>query len=92
VKDMGGQNLFNRCGTSLAHHHLEFPSQKLKHGFDAGLTEARESPEIRSSDSDCRSAERKCFENVSAPSKATVDDDRQSPADGFDDLREALDC
>ena len=89
---MSGGNLVKRCGTSLAHHHFEFPSQKLKHGFDAGLTKARESPEIRSSNSNCRSAERKCLKNIGAPSKATVDDDRQSPADGFDDLRKSLDC
>jgi hypothetical protein len=76
----------------LTHHHLKFSSQESKHGFDARLTEARESPEIRSSDSNGRSAERKCLKNICAPSKATVDDDRQSPADSFGDFREALDC
>ena len=86
------RDLRNRCGASLTHVDLQFFAQQGKDGFDSGLAEGGERPEIGAADADGAGSHGEGFEEIRAASEAAIDEHGHLAVYGVDDLGQAADA
>jgi hypothetical protein len=73
----------DRFRTHQPHHAIDFLSVNFEHVPDAGFAADGETPKLRPANQATGRAERERLHDIGAAPDASVDEDRQTAADGF---------